>query len=476
MTTEFQPSPDSSVEALLAASQDQRERRLAGRYAPIIRFDAHEPFLPLAVGYTIVQDDRPSPSFPRRIELAPPGLPPARLAIEYALWWDWDIQHLYELEHIWVFVDAQGRVVRGEASWHGGYQSMAQDGRLALEGDHLVAYAEPGKHAFAPDPAWFRQRRPARDVQQQTRKLAGALGVLVTRQFGTDLAPLRRPYANTLVRTYLRRQAFDPAGSFSRDFAVTEAHLAPWPALAAWIPGRVQGRLDQLAGQLAPHELSYLRIAHRGASGPAPENALAAIRRAASLGADAVALDVQVPADGVPVVVYDGAATASTLAQVKGLDAGQGETLPTLDEALRCCLQERLGLYVQLPSAAAVAPVVQAIQRYRFQGGTIVGSSEVAALAAARSLDAAVQTSLQLRASDADPLPLAQAARADYVHPSWASEGDEPHGLPAAAWVARMRQAGLGILLGPEARPAELAHLKRLGVDGIASPAPELLL
>jgi glycerophosphoryl diester phosphodiesterase len=46
-------------------------------------------------------------------------------------------------------------------------------------------------------------------------------------------------------------------------------------------------------------------IAHRGASGSAPENTIAAFERAVRQGADAIELDVRLTADGVPVVLHD---------------------------------------------------------------------------------------------------------------------------------------------------------------------------
>jgi hypothetical protein len=80
------------------------DHELACYYAPIIQFDAHELFLRLAAGYTIFKNYNESLSFPRQIELHKMGHPEAAFAIEYAIWWDWDIQHLYELEHIWVYI------------------------------------------------------------------------------------------------------------------------------------------------------------------------------------------------------------------------------------------------------------------------------------------------------------------------------------------------------------------------------------
>ncbi|NIV28694.1 MAG: hypothetical protein GWN58_03990, partial [Anaerolineae bacterium] len=85
----------------------------------------------------------------------------------------------YELEHAWVYVGEEGQVIRGEASWHGRYHDMRHDGQLALEGDHLVLYSEPGKHAFAPTPEWFQERR-RRSKRSPTSALAGIGGVLMT--------------------------------------------------------------------------------------------------------------------------------------------------------------------------------------------------------------------------------------------------------------------------------------------------------
>jgi glycerophosphoryl diester phosphodiesterase len=75
-----------------------------------------------------------------------------------------------------------------------------------------------------------------------------------------------------------------------------------------------------------------LVIAHRGASALAPENTLAAFSLAIALGADGVEMDVQMSADGRPVVIHDarvsrttnGAGTVSrlTLDQLQRLDAG----------------------------------------------------------------------------------------------------------------------------------------------------------
>src|SRR5689334_2474483 len=76
-----------------------------------------------------------------------------------------------------------------------------------------------------------------------------------------------------------------------------------------------------------------LVIAHRGASGLAPENTMAAFRLALALGADGIELDVQLSADRIAIVIHDtrlnrttdqkGAVAALTAAELAACDAGE---------------------------------------------------------------------------------------------------------------------------------------------------------
>ncbi len=87
-----------------------------------------------------------------------------------------------------------------------------------------------------------------------------------------------------------------------------------------------------------------LIIAHRGASGHAPENTMAAFQLALDQHADGIELDVMLSKDGRLVVIHDdtvdrttngnGQVRDLTLAQLKSLDAGNGEKIPTLEEVL----------------------------------------------------------------------------------------------------------------------------------------------
>lgn len=127
-------------------------------------------------------------------------------------------------------------------------------------------------------------------------------------------------------------------------------------------------------------------IAHRGASGSAPENTLAAFDLAARSGAEAFELDVRLAADGVPVIVHDfglerttdrfGPVAARTAVELAGYDAGarfspdggttfpfrgRGIGIPTLEEVLT--RHPTMPVLIELKVATAAGPVGTVLRR-----------------------------------------------------------------------------------------------------------------
>jgi len=97
-----------------------------------------------------------------------------------------------------------------------------------------------------------------------------------------------------------------------------------------------------------------LVIAHRGASGYEYENSRAAFRAARVRGADAVELDVHAAADGVLFVHHDEVVsgthiTRSSAAQIRTLRLPNGESVPTLDDAL-AAIDAALHVFVEVKS------------------------------------------------------------------------------------------------------------------------------
>ncbi len=219
-------------------TQDEKALALATRYAPIILADEREPFPLVAAGYTIFDFESASPSFKRRIEWSSAGYPAVR-AIEYALWWDWDIGHLYELEHVWTFIGASGQVVAVEASWHGMFGPAEG---VTFEETHPILFAQPGKHAMAASSEPFNEIRAW--AEQEAGPDAGKDGLLENEMFRNALH--KTPEADAKVRAYLKARAFTPTWNFTKRMPVTRDMLVPWNAMRDWVPPRVAWWLTQI--------------------------------------------------------------------------------------------------------------------------------------------------------------------------------------------------------------------------------------
>lgn len=144
-----------------------------------------------------------------------------------------------------------------------------------------------------------------------------------------------------------------------------------------------------------------LNCAHRGASGYAPENTLAAMRLALQMGADMAELDVQQTADDALVVIHDtslhrttdgrGKVWRKSLKELKEFDAGswfapefKGERVPLLTEVIELVRGKmRLNIEVKLHGHErdVVSLLLECLRREEFIDSCIVTSfgHEVAA-------------------------------------------------------------------------------------------------
>jgi len=113
-------------------------------------------------------------------------------------------------------------------------------------------------------------------------------------------------------------------------------------------------------------------IAHRGGGALAPENTLAALRKARALGFSAVEFDVMLTADRVPILIHDetlerttngrGAVAGTPYAALAMLDAGawhgaqfRGERVPSFEQAAKLCVELELWANVEIKPAAGHA-------------------------------------------------------------------------------------------------------------------------
>lgn len=221
----------------------QAELDLARRLAPVVRFGDNEPFLPSRIGISMLTSPGLSPSAALDITFAPG----ATKVIEYAVWWDWDIQHLYELEHIWLHLDASDAIVSVEASAHGGKFAMRRsDGTLPIEAGRVILISTPGKHAFT---ATIDGQQPHTETTIVCcQELAGRGGVLINDMFREHLADVS-PDDHRAVKRYLQARAFLPSFNFGQVVDLASLELGSWNHLASWIPGRVKSVLAEVRAE-----------------------------------------------------------------------------------------------------------------------------------------------------------------------------------------------------------------------------------
>jgi len=126
-----------------------------------------------------------------------------------------------------------------------------------------------------------------------------------------------------------------------------------------------------------------LIIAHRGASNIAPENTLLAFRKAIELKADFIEFDVLRSSDGELVISHDenisrltgknGLVKEMTLKELKELDFGEGEKIPTLNELIETT-EGHINLNCEIKVEGIVKKTIELFRKNNIINSTIVSS------------------------------------------------------------------------------------------------------
>jgi glycerophosphoryl diester phosphodiesterase len=239
-------------------------------------------------------------------------------------------------------------------------------------------------------------------------------------------------------------------------------------------------------------------IAHRGASGLAPENTLPAFELAVRQGADALELDVRLTRDGAAVVIHDatldrttdrsGPVLAQTLAELRMADAGarftldRGRTFPFRGTGVRIpTLAEVLWAFPKVPVLVEVKePEVQeAVRRVLLQEDAVSrcvpASEHGAALQAFREPPFASGAC----GSDIAQLYWAVMFRRRLPHAGYRflSVPYRHHGLPVptSRFVAAARSLGSPVHVWTVNDAATARRLWARGVAGIVTNLPQLV-
>lgn len=201
---------------------------LAERYVPYFMADEQEPFLIKAVGYSVFKKDSHSLSCRRELIVNPRI---CKCVIEYAVFFDFDIGHLYDLEHVFVYVGLEDEVIDVEGSFHGKFLKAKVNEKLVLEEEtHPRIYMQPGKHAMTSAPEYFNLYI---GLREDCNSDAGKDGLLIAPMFEGRL--YTSPLINQMVKDYIKEHyAFEPSLRFQPVGDVTDK-LMPYAQLETYI-------------------------------------------------------------------------------------------------------------------------------------------------------------------------------------------------------------------------------------------------
>ncbi|MGP3967720.1 glycerophosphodiester phosphodiesterase [Streptomyces sp. 6N223] len=220
--------------------------------------------------------------------------------------------------------------------------------------------------------------------------------------------------------------------------------------------------------------MPLLTVGHRGLMGVEPENTLRSFRRADRAGLDVIELDLHLSKDGELVVMHDaevdrttdgtGPVGDLTVAELRGLDAGDGERIPLFTDVV-----DAVGAPLQAEiKDRAAARVLAALIEDRGLGErvTVISFHDDALAETAALLPGAALGLVTGRSTDSAPERAAELG-AGLVSCELA--------YLDADVVGRCHAAGVKVLAWTVNTPAELARARQLGLDGVVTDLPEIV-
>ncbi len=223
-----------------------------------------------------------------------------------------------------------------------------------------------------------------------------------------------------------------------------------------------------------------LCIGHRGAMGHEPENTLLSIKKALSLGVDAIEIDVYNVEDNL-VVIHDRSLSRTTngtgyleersFSYLRSLDAGKGEQIPTLEEVFETVNRKAI-INIELKGSNTARLVASLIQKYVDRGWLyrdfVVSSFNHYELHQLKTICPKITIGILIYGLPWEYLTIARKLQADLVIANL--------DVATSEFVARVHQKQLLAWVYTVNQPEDIKRLKALEVDAIFTNYPERVL
>lgn len=245
-------------------------------------------------------------------------------------------------------------------------------------------------------------------------------------------------------------------------------------------------------------------VGHKGASGVAPENTLAAFQKAMDMGADMIEIDVHYTKDGEVVVFHDedvdrttngtGKVHKFTLEEIKQLDAGswfgdheqyRGEKVPTLQETLEL-IHGKMECVIDIKSKGHefyegfARRVIEIIDEYEAKEWAIVQAYDEAYLEEAYEADSTVQLKKIMMGEDETHL------LAFYINAKSFTDHREKHEFYSTInphyttlsqrRLFRFKARGYKVFTYVVNEREDMIKMLNMGVDGIITDYPDRMV
>ena len=239
-------------------------------------------------------------------------------------------------------------------------------------------------------------------------------------------------------------------------------------------------------------------VAHRGASGYAPETTLEAYRLALEMGVDFVEMDIHMTRDGVLVAIHDADVRRTTdghglisdlkVSELKKLDAGswfnrahpgkarpgyKGLKVPTLQEILDLVKESSAGCCIEIKDPERYpenleSELLSILRAAGMERRTRVLSFSSRSIAKIKALDSSIQTTLLIARRTRNPVRATLHVPAD--------ELGIRYNLATAGIAGAAHEKGISLSVWTVDRETDMERMIRMGADSITTNYPDRLL